>query len=213
MNTHSQKCLLPHPADQLEEENFLIDTGNFFTLPNMLDDHTYIHIIQRDTCLYNIQDLEPEDITERMRIKKKQADKRRMRRIRCAAEIQAMRVKHLRRELRVAHKKSRTEDGTLGIAWWNREYWGTGFRVKRLGIKKEEPSTPLLVKVEQPPTPTLTYPPSRTSSSLFRDIDPNNFVWSPVYAVIVSLAHIQVRWCSARGPSSSLGVHLAICCR
>ena len=93
MNTHSKKCQLPLPADQLNEENFLLDTNNFFTLPNMLDDHTYIHIIQRDTCLYDIQDLDPEDIAERMRIKKKQVDKRRMRRIRCEAEIQAGKVK------------------------------------------------------------------------------------------------------------------------
>ena len=63
------------------DQNELLDTGNFFTLPNMLDDHTFVHIIQRDTCLYDIQDLELEDIAERMRIKKKQADKRRMRRI------------------------------------------------------------------------------------------------------------------------------------
>ena len=81
MNTCSKKCLLPHPANQLDEENILLDTGNFFTLPNMLDNHMHVHIIQRDTCLYDIQDLKPEDIAERMRIKKKQADKRRMRRI------------------------------------------------------------------------------------------------------------------------------------
>ena len=68
-----------------------------------------------------------------MRIKKKQADKKRMRRIRRAAEIQAEKVKQLRRELWIAHKKSRTEDGELGIIWWNREYWGTGFRVKKIG--------------------------------------------------------------------------------
>ena len=106
-----------------------------------------------------------------------------MRRIRCAAEIQAEKVGRLKRELRIVHKKSRTEDGELGIIWWNREYWGTGFGVKRLGIKKEEPSTPSLhIKVEPPPTPLLTYPPSRTSTSLFRDIDPNDFVWSPIYA-------------------------------
>ena len=147
MNTRSKKRLAPHPADQLDKENFLLNTGNFFTLPNMLDDSTYVHIIQRDTCLYHIQDLEPEDIAERMR------------RVRHAAEIQAGKVKRLRRELRIAHKKSRTEDGQLGIVWWNREYWGTGFGVKRLGIKKEEPSTPPLpVKVEHPPTPPLTYP-------------------------------------------------------
>ena len=182
MNTHSKKHQLPHPANQLNKENLLLDMGNFFTLPNMLDNHTYVHIIQWDTCLYDIQDLEPEDITERMRIMKKQADKRRIRRIRQAAEIQAEKVRWLRREFQAAHKKSRTEDGELGIVWWNWEYWGTRFGVKRLGIKKEEPSTPSLSKVEPSPTPPLTYPPSWTSTSLFRDIDPNDFVWSPVYA-------------------------------
>ena len=71
----------------------------------MLDDHTYIHLIQRDTCLYDIQDLEPEDIAEVLRIKKKQADKRRMKKIRPTAEIQAEKVKRLRRMLWIAHKK------------------------------------------------------------------------------------------------------------
>ena len=193
MNTCSKKCLALHPANQLDEENVLIDTGNFFTLPNMLDDHTYIHIIQWDTCLYDISDLEPEDIAERLRIKKKQADKRRMKRIRSAAEIQAEKVKRLRRELQIAHKRSRTEDGQLGIIWWNREYWGNGFGVKRLGIKKEEPLTPPLpVKVKHPPTPPLTYPPSWTSSSIFWDIDPNKFVLSPVYAPSPFLKYIYI---------------------
>ena len=92
-----------------------------------------------------------------------------MRRIRQAAEIQAGKVKRLRRELWIAHKRSRTADGELGIVWWNIEYWDKGFGVKRLEIKKEEPSTPSLQipKVEPPPTPPLTYPPSRTLSSLF----------------------------------------------
>ena len=100
-----------------------------------------------------------------------------MRRIWQAVEIQAEKVKQLKRELQIMHKKSRTEDGELGIVWWNREYWGTGFGVKRLGIKKEES-----IKDELPPTPPLTYPPSQTSTSLFRDIDPNDFAWSPIYA-------------------------------
>ena len=83
MNTRSKKCLAILPANQLvDNPNVLVDTGNFFTLPNMLDNATYVHMIQRDTCLYNISDLEPEDIAERMRIKKKMALKRRMRRIR-----------------------------------------------------------------------------------------------------------------------------------
>ena len=115
MNTCSKKCLALLPADQLNDENVLINMGNFFTPPNMLDDHNYDHIIQWDTCWYDIQDLEPEDITERMRIKKKQADKRRMKRLRHAAEIQAGKVKWLRRELQIVHKRSRTEDGELGI--------------------------------------------------------------------------------------------------
>ena len=101
--------------------------------------------------------------------------------MRRAAEIQAGKVKRLRRELQIAHKRSRTEDGILGIVWWSQEYWGTGFGVKRLEIKKEEPLTPLLTKVKHPPTPPLTYPPSRTSTSQFHSIDPNKFVWSPVY--------------------------------
>ena len=181
MNTRTRKHLIPQIVDNLDGDDFF-DANNFFTLPNTLDNASYVHIIQRDTCLFDIQDLNPEDIAERLRIKKKQADKRRMLRMRRTAEIQAGKVKRLRRELRIVHKRSRTEDGELGIVWWNREYWGTGFGVKRLGIKKEEPSTPSLqIKVEHPPTPPLTYPPSRTSTSRFCSIDPNDFIWSPVY--------------------------------
>ena len=174
MNTRSNKCLIPQIVDNLDGDDFF-DSNNFFTLPNTLDDESYVHIIQHDTCLYDIQDLDPEDIAERLRIKKKQVDKKRMKRMRRAVEIQAGKVKRLRRELRIAHKRSRTEDGELGIVWWNREYWGTEFGVKRLGMKKEEVSTPSL-KVEQPPTPPLTYPPSRTLTSWFCSIDPNEFV-------------------------------------
>ena len=64
----------------------------------------------------------------------------------------------LKRELQLMHKRSRTEDGQLGIVWWNQEYWDTGMGLKRLkmveneiNIKKEEPLTPLLhIKVESP---------------------------------------------------------------
>ena len=156
---------------------------HFFTLPNMLDNHTFVHMVQWDTCLYNIQDLEPEEITERMQIKKEQARQRKMRRIRWEVEIQAEKVKWLKRELWLMHKRSRPESGVLGIVWWNQEYWDTGAGFKRLGIKKEEPSTPSLqIKVKPPPTPPLTYPPSCTSTSRFHSIDPNDFVWLPVYA-------------------------------
>ena len=180
MNTRSKKCQIPLIVNNLDGDDFF-DANHFFTLPNTLDNETFVHIIQRDTCLFDIQDLNPEDIAERLRIKKKQADKRRMKRIRHAVEIQAGKVERLRRELRIAHKRSRTEDGTLGIVWWNTEYWGTGFGVKRLGIKKESSTPSLRIKVEHPPTPPLTYPPSRTSTSRFCSIDPNDFVWSPIY--------------------------------
>ena len=194
MNTHSKKHQLPieHPTQHLEDGILLIDTHHhFFTLPNMLDNHTYVRMVQRDTCLYNIQDLEPEEITKRLQIKKKQVRARKMRRMRQEVEIQAEKVKWLRRELWIMHKRSWTEDGVLGVVWWNQEYWGTGFGVKKLKIKKEEPLTPLMwEKNKSPSTPSLAYPPSRTSTSLFRDIDLNDFVWSladdfvysPVYA-------------------------------
>ena len=185
MNTCSKKRQLPiaHPANQLDDGMILLDTHHhFFTLPNMLDDHMFVHMVQRDTCLYNIQDLEPEEIADRMQIKKKQARQRRMQRIRQAAEIQAEKVKWLKRELQLMHNRSQTEDGVLGIIWWNQEYRDVSSRVKRLRIKKEEPLTPWLeIKVEPPPTPPLTYPPSCTSTSRFCSIDPNNFVWLPVY--------------------------------
>ena len=181
MNTRSKKHLAILPADQLDNEKILIDTGNFFTLPNMLDDATYVHMIQRDTCLYDISDLEPEDIAERMRIKKKQALKRRMNRIRRTAEIQAKKVKQLRRELRLVHKKSKTEDGTLGIVWWNREYWDDSKGQKRYTVKKEEPVTPIWWGQDyKPSTPMLTYP-SLTPTSRYQSMDPNDFVWSPIY--------------------------------
>ena len=114
MNTCSKKCLIPQIVDNLDGDDFF-DSNNFFTFPNTLDDEWFIHIIQHDTCLYDNQDLDPEDIAERLRIKKKQVDKRTMRRMRQAAEIQAGKVKRLRRELWIVHKGSRTEDGVLGI--------------------------------------------------------------------------------------------------
>ena len=122
MNMHSKKCQLPihHPAHQLDNKMIILNTHHhFFTLPSSLDDHTFVHMVQRDTCLYDIQDLKPEELTERMRIKKKQVRQKRMRRIRQAVEIQAEKFKQLKRELQLMHKRSRTESGELGIVWWN----------------------------------------------------------------------------------------------
>ena len=83
--------------------------------------------------------------TERKRVKKNQARKRKMRRIRNEVE----KLVQLKGELRLLHKQSQTEDGKLGIVWWNWDHWDTGMGLKRLRrldnrlqVKKEEPSTP-----------------------------------------------------------------------
>ena len=62
------------------------------------------------------------------------------------------------------HKRSRTESGQLGIVWWNMEYRDNRLGLRRIKVKKEEPSTPSLqIKVKSPPTPSLAYPPSQTT--------------------------------------------------
>ena len=181
MNTPSQKQQHPlGPHNQhIEDGMAILNTRYyFFTLPNTLDDDTYIHLIQQGTCLYDLQDLDPEELTDHKRRKENWVRKRRMQRIRERAE----KIVQLKRELQLMHKQSRTESGQLGIVWWNREYWDKGLGLKRIKVKKEEPSTPSLqIKVELPPTPSLGYPPSRSSSSQFRSIDLNDFVWSSIY--------------------------------
>ena len=181
MNTRSKKLLTAHHALETNADKILIDSEHFFTLANMMDDDSYVHLIQRDTCLYNIQDLNPEDIEMRLRMKKKVAKKRRMQRIRRHAELRVVEVELLRRELRIAHKKNKTENGEMGIAWWSHEYWDNRKGVKRISVKKEEPVTPIWWGQDyKPSTPMLTYP-SLTPTSQYQSMDPNDFVWSPVY--------------------------------
>ena len=76
MNTHRKKCQTARHALETNEDKILIDSEHFFTLANMMDDNSYVHLIQRDTCLDNIQDLDPEDINTRLRMKRKVAKKR-----------------------------------------------------------------------------------------------------------------------------------------
>ena len=158
----------------------------FFSLPNALDDDSYVHLIQQGTCPYDLQDLTPEELTDHKCRKKNGARNRKMKRIREEVE----KLVWLKRELWLMHKQSRMESGIQQIVWWNQEYWDTGMGSKRLRrldnrlqVKKEEPSTPLLnIKVKSPPTPCLHYPPSSMSLSHFCSIDPNDFVWSPRYS-------------------------------
>ena len=181
MNTCSRKRLTVRHTLETNADKILIDSEHFFTLANMMDDESYVHLIQRNTCLYDIQDLDPEDIDTRLRMKRKAAKKRQMQRIRRHAELRAAEVKLLKRELRIAHKKNRIEDGEMGIVWWNREYWDEGKGVKRVSKIKGEPVTPIWWGQDsKPSTPMLTYP-SLTPTSRYQSLDPNNFVWSPVY--------------------------------
>ena len=76
MNTRSKKRLTARHALETNEDKILIYSQHFFTLTNMMDDDLYVHLIQCDTCLYDIQDLDPEDIDMRLRMKKKVAKKR-----------------------------------------------------------------------------------------------------------------------------------------
>ena len=79
MNTHSRKRQSACHTLETNGDKILLDSEHFFTLTNRMDDDSYVHLIQQDTCLYDIQDLDPEDIAERLRIKKKGVKKRQMR--------------------------------------------------------------------------------------------------------------------------------------
>ena len=75
MNTRNKKRNFARHAQETLGDKILLNSEHFFTLANMIDDDSYVHLIQRDTCLYDIQDLEPEEIIERLRLKKKAATK------------------------------------------------------------------------------------------------------------------------------------------
>ena len=75
MNTRNRKRLTARHALETFGDKILLDSEHFFTLANTIDDDSYVHLIQRDTCLYDIQDLDPDDIAERQRMKKRAAKK------------------------------------------------------------------------------------------------------------------------------------------
>ena len=176
MNTRSKKRGIV--KDPGHENHFGIGLINsqeyFFTLPNTLDDHSFVHMVQVGTPLYDLQDLDQPDIDDyKRRIKRRaelNAKKREKRRLE--------KVDRLKREL-----IRKGELGESGLVWRNQERRPKG--VQR--IKKEEPSSPNL-KIETPPSPKLLYPPTpphRYESmplSRYQSLDPNDFKWSPIYA-------------------------------
>ena len=74
----------------------------FFSLPNALDDDSYVHLIQQGTCPYDLQDLTPEELTDHKCRKKNGARNRKMKRIREEVE----KLVWLKRKLWLMHKQS-----------------------------------------------------------------------------------------------------------
>ena len=146
----------------------------FFTLPNTIDNNLFVHLVQQDTTLFDLQDLDHEDLVNHKEGKRRLVESRALKRETKRLE----KLVRLKREL-----IGKAELGELGLIWRNQERRPKG--VKR--IKKEEPSSPI-IKIETPPSLTLQYPPTPPHQhelmplSRYQSIDPNEFVWSPRYA-------------------------------
>ena len=98
MNTCSKKRHLPHdhPAQHIKDGMAILDTQcYFFTLPNTMDNNSYVHPIQQTTCLYDLQDLDPEELADHKRRMTNWVRKRKMQRIREEVE----KLVRLKREL------------------------------------------------------------------------------------------------------------------
>ena len=167
MNTRSQKKLAQQKPMHPQFGPGDIDSQKyFFTLPNTIDDNLFIHLVQQDTTLFDLQDLDHEDLANHKRAKRNIARQREFKR----DMVRVEKVAQIKREL-----IRKAERGESGLLWRNQERWAPG--VKK--IKKEEPLSPI-IKNETPPTPKLEWPP--TPLSQYQSIDPNEFIWSPRYA-------------------------------
>ena len=83
MNTHSQKHNIPlFDPTQLMNGDGALDIHYFFTLPNTMDNHKIVQVIQSDTTTYDLQDLDEVDIAEWRRVKEKNVRVRHMKKIR-----------------------------------------------------------------------------------------------------------------------------------
>ena len=147
LNTRSKKRLAQqNPMGPQFTQGDIDSCQYFFTLPNTLDDNSFVHLVQQDTMLFDLQDLDHEDLVNHKRAKKNIARARKLQR----STERAEKLVRLKREL-----IRKAELGESGLVWRNQENRAPG--VKR--IKKEEPSSPV-IKLETPPTPSLQYPPS-----------------------------------------------------
>ena len=95
MNTCSRKwnIAIQDPMEYLD--NDALNIQYFFALPNTMDSHKIVQVIQSNTTSYDLQDLDKNDITEWRRVKVKNARAKQMRKIREKAGV----LKKLKREL------------------------------------------------------------------------------------------------------------------
>ena len=71
MNTCSQKKQLPNnPLHPQFGQGGIDSQLYFFTLPNTLDDNLYVHLVQQDTTLFDLQDLGHIELAEHKRMKR-----------------------------------------------------------------------------------------------------------------------------------------------
>ena len=166
MNTCSKKKITQlNPMGPQFAQGDIDSQQYFFTLPNTINDNSFVHLVQQNTPLFNLQDLDHEDLVNHKRGKRNLVRSRALKRETDRVE----KLVQLKREL-----IRKAELGELGLVWRNQEQRAPG--VKR--VKKEEPLSPML-KIETPPLPQLQWPP--TPLSRYDWMDPNNFVWLPKY--------------------------------
>ena len=107
MNTRSKKWNIAIQDPMVHIDNDALNQQYFFALPSSLDSNNIVQLIQPDTISYDLADLEEEDFAEWKQMKEEELRARWMRSIREKAGV----LKQLKRELRQAHKLSRTESG------------------------------------------------------------------------------------------------------
>ena len=72
MNTCSKKWNIPlFDPTQLANGDGALIIHYFFTLPNTMDNHKIVQVIQSDTTTYSLQDLDKVDIVNWRRVKKR----------------------------------------------------------------------------------------------------------------------------------------------
>ena len=86
-NTCSKKCALPLPEPLGFDYPELNTRFHFFTLPDNVDGNDTVHMMQRDTTLYDIQHMDANKLEHHKENRRKKADWRRMQRIRAKANV------------------------------------------------------------------------------------------------------------------------------